>query len=330
MKHTKADLLQMQALSLSAKIRMTERRIIDWYNYWNGDVYISFSGGKDSTVLLDLVRGIYPDIEAVFIDTGLEYPEVREFVKTFDNVTILRPEMRFDEVIKKYGYPMISKETSDTIYHLKKNGNKSWVEGRIKRGYVSEKYKAIADLDFFISNKCCTVMKKQPAKRFAKQTGKKPFLGQLADESNLRLQVWMKNGCNGFDMKTPVSNPLAFWTEQDILQYIKEKNLPMASVYGNIEYAIDPEQIRWSEIYPDMGVYESKQEKRLTTTGCDRTGCIFCGFGCHLEKELNRFQRLKETHPGSTVTVSRAANITKMEHGSLIKKAWEWAMYSMN
>lgn len=296
MKHTKADLLQMQSLPLSAKIRMTERRIRDWYEYWDGEVYVSFSGGKDSTVLLNLVRNLYPDVEAVFVDTGLEYPEIREFVKTFDNVTILRPEMSFVDVIKKYGYPMISKETSDTIYHLKKNGSTSWIEGRIQRGYVSEKYKAIADLDFFISNKCCAVMKKKPTKQFTKQSGKKPFLGQLADESSLRLQSWMENGCNGFEMKSPASNPIAFWTEQDVLQYIKEKGLGIASVYGSIEYATNPEQVRWSEVDPALAIFETKEVKALTTTGCDRTGCIFCGFGCHLEKE-SRFQRLKETHP---------------------------------
>ena len=102
--HTKGDLQQMQSLPLSVKILMTKRRIREWYDYWDGQVYVSFSGGKDSTVLLHLAREVYPDIEAVFVNTGLEYPEIQSFVKTFDNVTILRPKMRFDEVIKKYGY----------------------------------------------------------------------------------------------------------------------------------------------------------------------------------------------------------------------------------
>lgn len=105
MKHTKGDLQQMQSLPLSAKIQMTKRRIRDWYDYFSGQVYVSFSGGKDSTVLLHIAREIYPDIEAVFVNTGLEYPEIQRFVKTFDNATILRPKMRFDEVIKTYGYP---------------------------------------------------------------------------------------------------------------------------------------------------------------------------------------------------------------------------------
>ena len=116
MKHTIGDLQQMQSLPLGAKIEMTKRRIREWYDYWNGQVYVSFSGGKDSTVLLNIARELYPDIEAVFVDTGLEYPEIRQFVQTFENVTILRPKMRFDEVIKKYGYPIISKEVSECVY----------------------------------------------------------------------------------------------------------------------------------------------------------------------------------------------------------------------
>lgn len=111
-KYTKDDLKQMQSWSLERKTQVTQTRIIEWYERFEGDVYVSFSGGKDSTVLLDLARRIYPDIPAVFIDTGLEYPEIKNFVKTKENVTIIKPEMSFREVIKKYGYPLISKEVT--------------------------------------------------------------------------------------------------------------------------------------------------------------------------------------------------------------------------
>ena len=113
----------------------------------------------------------------------------------------------------------------------------------------------------------------------------------MASESLLREQAWMRNGCNAFDAKRPISNPMSFWTEQDVLQYIKENNLSIASVYGSVEYAENPEQMRIEEFGLECG------REQLATTGCDRTGCIFCGFGCHLEKEPSRFQRLKETHP---------------------------------
>ena len=109
------ELKQKQSLPLEAKIAMTLRRIREWYEYWDGNVYVSFSGGKDSTVLLHLVRQYYPDVTAVFSDTGLEFPEIREFVKTVPNVTWLRPAMTFKKVIEKHGYPVISKEQAQWI-----------------------------------------------------------------------------------------------------------------------------------------------------------------------------------------------------------------------
>ena len=113
--HTIQELKQKQSMPLKAKIIMTENRIRGWYNHFNGNVYISFSGGKDSTVLLNIARSIYPDIKAMYVDTGLEYPEIREFVKTFDNVDIIRPKKSFYQVIKEYGYPVISKEVAEKI-----------------------------------------------------------------------------------------------------------------------------------------------------------------------------------------------------------------------
>lgn len=295
MKHTIGDLRQYQSLPLSAKIIMTQRRIRSWYDYWDGQVYVSFSGGKDSTVLLHLVRELYPDVEAVFVDTGLEYPEIRQFVKTFDNVTILRPEMSFVEVLKKYGYPMISKEVALNIEYAKKGSNwaKLKLEGKDKDGSTSKrkqefvKYSPLIDCDFNMSSFCCSVMKKQPVKTFEKKTGKKPITAMLADESSMRRNAWVKNGCNAFEVKRPISNPMSFWTEQDVLQYIKENNLPIASVYGDVVYK-----------GTDGNLYDNIiGNGNLTTTGSTRTGCIFCGFGCHLEKSPTRFERLKQTHP---------------------------------
>lgn len=310
MQHTKNDLIQMQSLPLSAKILMTKRRIRDWYDYWNGKVYVSFSGGKDSTVLLRLAREVYSDIEAVFVNTGLEYPEIQKFVKMFDNVTILHPEMRFDEVIKKYGYPVISKEVSECVYQgrkaLKNNSKKFLYKLEKLKGtakdksgnksiFNQEKYEPLLYTDFVCGNYCCNVMKKKLAKAYTKQTGKQPITAQMASEVRLREQQWLKNGCNGFEMKRPISNPMSFWKEQDVLQYIKENNIPLASVYGDVIYKEDSDQIRME----DFGIIGCGTDK-LCTTGCNRTGCIFCAFGAHLDKQnggKSRFERLKETHP---------------------------------
>ena len=120
-KHVISDLYQMQSLSLKAKIRMTKWRIREWVDMYGEDgVYVSFSGGKDSTVLLDIARQLYPNIKAVFVDTGLEYPEIRLFVKTVSNVDWIRPKLTFRQVIEKYGYPFISKEVSECVYGAKK------------------------------------------------------------------------------------------------------------------------------------------------------------------------------------------------------------------
>ena len=280
-KYTPEDLKMMQSWSLERKIQVTQTRIIEWYQRNNGKVYVSFSGGKDSTVLLDLVRRIYPDVPAVFIDTGLEYPELREFVKTIPNVTWLKPEMNFRKVIETYGYPIISKKIAGYISSARRNPNctrAKYIRGEIPNTIFggNGRWAFLIDAPFKASDNCCKIMKKDTAHKYGKQTGRKPIIATMAYESQLRKMAWLKNGCNSFDATNPVSTPMSFWTEQDVLRYIKESNIPYASVYGDI-----------------------KQDKngKYYTTGCHRTGCVFCGFGCHLEKEPNRFQRLKETHP---------------------------------
>ena len=282
-RHTPYDLAQMQSVPLAGKILMTKRRIREWYENWDGQVYVSFSGGKDSTVLKHIVDSMYSDVPALFVNTGLEYPEIQQFAKLQKNVVVVRPELRFDEVIKKYGYPVISKEVAERIYYAKNGAdwaikgmggfNPDGSESKFKQSW--KKYEFLEDSPISVSHKCCTVMKKNPAKHYEKETGRKPILGTMACESILRKTRWMKVGCNAFDGKRPRSAPMSFWTEQDVLEYIKLFNVPYCPAYGDI---IDT-------------------PNGLKTTGCDRTGCIFCMFGCHLEKEPNRFQRLKQTHP---------------------------------
>ena len=120
-KHTITDLHQMQSLPLSAKIQMTQRRIEEWVDRFGEDgVYVSFSGGKDSTVFLDIARKLYPDLKAMFVDVPTQYVELREFVKSFDNVDIVKPKISFAEVCEKYGFPMFSKEISSCIADSRK------------------------------------------------------------------------------------------------------------------------------------------------------------------------------------------------------------------
>lgn len=242
--------------------------------------------------MLHLVRQLYPDVPAVFVNTGLEYPEIVKFVKTFDNVMMLRPDMNFKKVIEKYGYPVVSKEVSQIImearrgvasngkfysYRLRQlEGTRKEEDGALS-SYNIPQWKFLLDAPFSISHKCCYIMKKTPFRKYGLKTGNKPYTGMMAHESRLRTSNYLRHGCNSFTGQA-TSQPMAFWTEQDIYRYILQNNLPIADVYGEIVPA-------------DMFGYE------LKTTGADRTGCMFCMFGAHLEKYPNRFQRMKVTHP---------------------------------
>ena len=296
--HTAERLKELQALPLERKILISQTRIIEWYQHYKGDVCVSFSGGKDSTVLLHLVRQLYPDVKAVFADTGLEYPEIKEFVKKQANVEIVRPKMRFDEVIRKYGYPLIGKDTALRIYLARKirtGGGTNAARRRLVNDtdYLGEnsifelsKWLPLTrDLPFAISDYCCGIQKKTPLRKH-----KNPYVGTLAEESLVRRQAWIRTGCNAYEGKKPHSNPLAFWTEQDILAYLVDNGLEIASVYGDI-VSVDE----------DGCEYDAKNAIGVGTclkcTGCQRTGCVYCGFGFHLEKGETHFQKLAKTHP---------------------------------
>lgn len=278
---SKAFLAQRQSLPLEAKVAMSQRRIREWYDHFDSDVYVSISGGKDSMVLLDLVRstpGVW-DVPAVYCDTGLEYPEVRALaLKHADEV--IRPNLTFKQVLERYGYPVATKEQAQYVREYRHGTPKMrdlrW-NGRGDGGSyaISKRWRYLVDAPFEVSEKCCDVMKKRPFKRYERSTGRRPYLGIMAEESSLRRQRYMQTGCNAYEARRQASTPMGFWTEQDVLAYTRARALPLAEVYG--------------EIVDDGG--------ELALTGCKRTGCMFCCFGVCDEQRPNRFERMRETHP---------------------------------
>ena len=153
------ELKLMQNYPLDIKIAKTKNRIREFYEYFDGEVYIAFSGGNDSLVMLHIIRSLYPDVTAVFVDTGVEFPEVRKFVKSFDNVVILKPEKNFSQIINEYGYPVISKDVSNSIRLARKNIADGKVTERVKQfngsmkgsRFNKEKWRFLLESDFKIS-----------------------------------------------------------------------------------------------------------------------------------------------------------------------------------
>ena len=289
------ELRAMQNYPLDLKIAKTKLRIQEWVSEYGVEgVYVAFSGGKDSTVLLHIVRGMYPDIEGVFANTGNEFPEIVQFVRKQENIKWVKPRKSFARIIKEDGYPVISKKTSRMIndcqnptsknarsrklylsdYTLDKDGNCTDIKNNSFK--IANKHRYLIDAPFKISNKCCDYLKKYPMKDYEKITGKKAIIGTQAEESKMRESAYLQTGCNNF--KGGKSNPLGFWRNQDILEYIYKYDIEIASIYGEVK--ID-------------------KDGKYYTTGEKRTGCCMCLYGCSLWKtdEENRVLRLEKTHP---------------------------------
>jgi len=280
-----AQLRQYQSLSLNGVERLSEIRIREALDRFENQAYVAFSGGLNSTILLDMVWKINPNIPAVFVDTGLEYPEIREFVKTYgDRVTWIKPEMSFAEVIKKYGFPVASKQVSDYVHRVRHTKSdqvrRRHLKGENADGSPSRmsqlaiKWQPLINAPFECSHRCCHIMKVKPFHQYFKKERRYPLIGTMAGESRSRLIDYMKSGCNAFDKKDPQSRPMMFWTHQHCLEYLRKYDLPICSVYGEQEF----------------------RDGEWVLTGEQRTGCMFCMFGVQFD-EVNRFQRMYYTHP---------------------------------
>ena len=271
-------LTSLRNMNLQSKIVQTKSLIRKAVHEFGIDkVYISYSGGKDSTVLSHIAKSMYPNILHLFANTTNEYPETIEHVKwekeenDTNIISVLPKDSRgevwtFKKVVQYYGYPMFSKRVSNAIrtyQHALSARTKSNSQDYISRNF--KKYERFKELP--ISDKCCDKLKKEPLRRKAKELGLEcAILGILASESYQREKDWLEYGCNVFHQrKDNQCRPLSFWTDEDILDYINEYNVKISKLY-------------------EMGY--------------TRNGCMYCGSGVQLESEgENRYQKLKKTHP---------------------------------
>lgn len=278
LKDRRLTLQSYRSQSLNSKIAQTEmliKQAVQEFGLEN--VYISYSGGKDSTVLSHIAKNIYPNILHIFANTTNEYPETIKHIMWEKNVNktnliIVYPcdsngnNWTFKKVVECYGYPMFSKRVSNAIrtyQHARTPATKKHSIDYIDRNF--KKYKAYINLP--ISDKCCDKLKKEPLRRKARELGLQcAILGILASESYQREKDWLEYGCNVFHQRADnQSRPLSFWTESDIDEYIKRYNVRIPALYN---------------------------------MGYSRNGCMYCGFGVQQEPEgENRFQKLKQTHP---------------------------------
>lgn len=265
-------LAQMQALPLGAKIEASARRIREWYQLHEGDVSVSYSGGKDSTVLSWLVDYAIPSnrIPRTFADTGLEYPEIREFALREPRIVVVRPKLSFLEVVQRYGYPVVSKriaqyvgevqrakDKNNATVHLRMTGTRQSDGAPRPMGKISKKWQRLIDCGVPVNDRCCDFLKKGPMSHVPHL-----YIGVSAEDSDQRKQSYYREGCNS--PSADRSWPMAFWLESDVWEFLRATGAPYSPIY-------------------DMGY--------------TRTGCMFCMFGLHMEGRPHRFDRMRETHP---------------------------------
>lgn len=268
---TVEELHNRQQWTLAQKIDHSLGVIDQFIARMDGKVYLSFSGGKDSTVLLHLCEIIKPDIKCVFVNTGCESVDVVRFVekmKAAHNIEVIRPKLTPRQVWAKYGFPLVSKDQAFKIDLVRKNPNSASAQKFMRdsnKFTISKCFRYLCDTEkckYHTSAVCCNKLKKDPCKRYEHESGLRPIVATMASESMLRETDYLRVGqCNKFDQGHEKSKPLSIWMEEDIWQFIRENNIEIAEIYAK---------------------------------GVDRTGCVGCGFGAQMkdDRRLDTFYRL--------------------------------------
>lgn len=303
---TPQEFLQKCSMPYEAKIAHAEIRAREFYDKMGGDVFCSVGGLDSITLLMFLRQTVSKSIPGVSV-SSLEDKSIQEVHRAFDNFTTLAPLKSKVEVIKEFGYPVISKEKASKIHMLqnptpknktvrhaimtgetgeyggfrtKETGSRmrlpqKWLNlfGGPENEAYGTNYKTAP---FAVSSDCCYYMKEKPCDTYAKETGNKPYMGLMASEGGQRRFALVKHGCNYYGKTVTRSCPFAIFDRQDLLQLAIDLKVPVPKIYGAIE----------------------RDEKgQLYTTRAQRTGCSMCGFGIHIENRPHHFDRLREDNP---------------------------------
>lgn len=257
---TAEELKERQSWDWKKKVDHSLGVIDQFLSRTEGKAFVSFSGGKDSTVLLDLCRVLDKNIKAVFFNTGMEYPDiiyhVRKLQKQGYNIDIRKPSARPKDIWEKTGFPLVSKEQSHKLFYMKndptcKTALLGFADPKKSMHAVSLCWRFLINEKFDCNNKCCDILKKAPSHKYQKETGLFPIVGTMASESLLRKEQYiLRGGCNSFESGKIFSTPLSIWLEDDVWSYINDRNLKIPDIYYK---------------------------------GVKRTGCVCCGFGAHLD-----------------------------------------------
>lgn len=299
-----AEFIANQKLPYKEKVTFAKQRAIEFadmveLNGYNCHVSV---GGLDSITLLLFLRSIGINVPAISVSV-LEDKSIQEIHKQL-GVIPLKPLKSKVEVIREFGYPILSKEIAAKIALLQNPTEKNrtvrhaiitgetgafggfrksskmklaqkWLElfGGPENENECVNYKTAP---FKVSDKCCYYLKERPCYLYSKENRSYPFLGLMASEGGRRQKALMMNGCNYWGKTTVRSAPFATFSRQDLLHLALDLQVPVPEIYGTIE---------------------QKEDGTLYTTKEQRTGCSMCGFGIHLDKRPHRFDLLRERDP---------------------------------
>lgn len=312
----RVELLAMQRLPLVDKIALTQEYISKAAQHH--ELYVSFSGGVDSSVAVAITAATmkklgFHKLYVLHIQNGMSYKSVSGFVEPFCELIarrygvevvldVRKPSMGFSDVLTQYGYPVFSKEISSCVADARKgfylkNGTYqralTRLHGDLKDPYGNEScfnlssYAFLLDAPFLISSKCCPCTKHEPIRAYERCTGRIPVIATMASESRLRFTSVLLHGLYNPDSIRPTVHPFSMWRKQDMLRFLLTEDLPVADAYGQIV----PKDTVYTTSNGFTNILRWGSSCQYCTTGCQRTGCLFCLYG--IMQDLGRITRLQ-------------------------------------